>query len=264
MWPVIVGALVLAIGAGIYVGIVIARRVETGQWEMPAPGEVVEIVLPPAPPGPSKVIFLEKAPVTITPGQDDAPRGVSSVVQHYHPDGPVKLPGWKGSAAGWKKLVACVQKLFAPFDVVVTDQRPAHDDYVLVPVGGKPADIGGKKKSVAGLAPFHGGVINRPVVFAFAGAMRHQVQPTCETIGMEVAHAYGLDHAYLCSDVMTYLKPCGAKKFVDKDVPCGEHKKRACHGGAPTQNSYRALLGVLGPKPAPSTPAPPAPPPTKK
>ena len=77
-----------------------------------------------------------------------------------------------------------------------------------------------------GLAPFNGDVIARPVVFAFAAQLGNSVTQVCETIGMEVAHAYGLDHGYLCSDVMTYLRPCGPKKFVDKDVRCGEGKAR--------------------------------------
>jgi hypothetical protein len=48
---------------------------------------------------------------------------------------------------------------------------------------------------------------------------------------------------------MTYMKPCGAKRFVDKEVRCGEGKPRDCVGGAPTQSSFRRLLQVLGARP---------------
>ena len=51
---------------------------------------------------------------------------------------------------------------------------------------------------------------------------------------------------------MTYLKPCGAKSFLDKDIACGEGKKGPCAGGAATQNSYQHLVKVLGPKPVPA------------
>jgi len=85
------------------------------------------------------------------------------------------------------------------------------------------------------------------MIFAFSATNSNDVQATCETIAMEVAHAYGLDHEYLCKDVMTYLRGCGKKSFVDADAPCGESKKRTCEGGAPTQNSYQRLLKVLGP-----------------
>jgi len=83
-------------------------------------------------------------------------------------------------------------------------------------------------------------------VFGFSATSNNDVRSVCETIAMEVGHAYGLDHEYLCKDVMTYISGCGAKSFVDADAPCGEQKKRACEGGAKTQNSYRTLARVLG------------------
>lgn len=239
-------AFAFALVVGSVVGVVIATRVKTGKWEAPSVGAMIEVITPEAPAGPSKIIYLNKDKVTITPGIDDAPRGVSSVAMALHPEGPVTLPGWKGSKKGWTQLVACVKSLFAPFDVVVTDERPAGDDFLMVAVGGKPRDLGSKDKRVSGLAPFNGGVIPKAVVYGFSAATRHDVRVTCETIAMEVAHAYGLDHAYLCKDVMTYLPGCKKRTFVDQDAPCGEKKKRACHGGAPTQNSYRRLVSVLG------------------
>lgn len=244
-WPWIL-ALVVGVAAGGIVGVLIATRVRTGRWEVDV-GSVVAVVTPDRAPAPSKVIFLERAPVTITPGDDDAARGVSSVAAALHPGGPVTMPGWKGSKKGWTKLVTCVRALFAPFDVVVTDQRPAHDDFLMVAVGGKAKQLGSKEKNIAGLAPFNGAVIPRAVVFGFAAQVGNEVQKLCETIGMEVAHAYGLDHEYLCKDVMTYLSGCKKRTFVDLDAPCGEKKKRVCKGGAETQNSYRRLLEVLGP-----------------
>ena len=148
--------------------------------------------------------------------------------------------------------MSCVASLFAPFNVTVTDRRPPdREEHVLVVVGGRPRDLGVTDGHVTGLAPFNGVVIARPVVFAFSAQLGNSVRQVCETIGMEVAHAYGLDHAYLCSDVMTYLRPCGAKRFVDKEVRCGEGKPRDCEGGKPTQSSYRRLLQVLGARPSP-------------
>ncbi len=241
-------ALLGALVGGLFFGLLIARRVESGQWEMPDVADVVEVVLPAEPPEPSRIIYLEATPAVVSPGRDDAVNGVSSVVGAHHPSGPVKMPGWKGSKAAWTKVVTCVRKLFAPFDVVVTDQRPAGADFIRVVVGGKPTDLGIKKEKFTGLAPFSGGVIPRAVVFAFSAAMRNDVRGTCETIGMEVAHAYGLDHEYLCKDVMTYLGGCSNRTFVDKDAPCGEKKKRPCAGGGATQNSFQRLRSVLGPR----------------
>ncbi|HVK88961.1 MAG TPA: hypothetical protein VM513_32800 [Kofleriaceae bacterium] len=293
----------LLISGGVITGLVIVTRLETGEWQMPDPGQVVRIIKR-EPKTPARIIFLERKPIEILPGTDNSAKNTSSVLEnvrvkaaphthansdghdHVHTsaattapkstapatptvkktgeatrvvsEGPAKLSGWKGSDKAWKQVVTCVQKLFAPFDVKVVDARPTTgEDFVLVAVGGKPAELGVTDQRVGGLAPFNGGVIGKPVVYAFASALNNDPKVTCETIGMEVAHAYGLDHGYLCSDVMTYLKPCGTKKFQDKDVRCGELEARDCEGGEPTQNSYRRLLQVLGPTKAPP-PAPPA------
>ncbi len=263
--------------AGAIVGLLVVTRLETGEWKVPDQGDVERIVKL-APRQPARTIFLERRPVEIRPGTDDSSKAVSSVLASVRakavkaapaakagavtkppadPLRPVKLPGWKGTDKGWRQVVSCVAKLFEPFDVTITDKPPADiDNIVLVAVGGRPGDLGVTDRRVGGLAPFHGGVIADPVVFAFASQLGNDVRTVCETIGMEVAHAYGLDHGYLCSDVMTYLRPCGTKKFVDKDVRCGEAKARNCEGGEPTQNSYRKLLQVLGPRPLmPKVPA---------
>lgn len=248
-WLVVLGAIVTVV-AGVVLGLFVVKRIETGSWQMLDSGDLVKVrerLTSGTPPQPSRIIYLARTPLTLSPGEDDAAAGRSSVVAAMG-NRAVKVPGWKGSNAGWKQTVTCVRQLFAPFAVEVTDQRPTSDEFVLVAVGGRPGDIGEKNKRIGGLAPFSGGVIPRPVVFAFAQQLGHKAQTVCETIGMEVAHAYGLDHQYLCSDVMSYLKPCGKRRFVDKDVPCGEGKPRACVGGAATQNSFRRLLAVLGPR----------------
>jgi len=244
----VAGVLATALIIGLVTGVAIELRLRTGGWKMPEVDDVIEVVTPPTPPPPPKVIVLDRAPIVLTPGIDDAAHGISGVVLARHPQGPVKMPGWKGTKAGWTKIVGCVKKMFARFDVEVVEQRPAHDEYIVVAVGGRPRDLGLNEKHVTGLAPFNGQVIPRAVVFAFAAQVGHDVRATCETIAMEVAHAYGLDHEYLCKDVMTYLGGCGAKGFVDRDAPCGEKKARACRSGEATQNSYRMLLGVLGPR----------------
>lgn len=259
-WGFVALGVVVTLAAGVVLGLFVVKRLERGEWEMLDRDDLVRVrerLSLVRPSGPSRVIYLARTPLELTPGEDDAPAGVSSVVAAKK-NAPVKVPGWKGTEKGWKQVVACVQKLWAPFDVEVTDRRPPGDDFVLVAVGGRPTDIGERNKRVGGLAPFSGDVIPKAVVFVFSQQLGNQVTPVCETIGMEVAHAYGLDHGYDCKDVMTYLKPCGAKKFLDKDIPCGETKKRPCMGGAATQNSHQRLLAILGAR-KPGTAAAPAP-----
>jgi hypothetical protein len=242
----IIGAVVLlAMTITVVAAVVVSVRVETGTWRMPEKEDFVRIARR-LDNSPSKVIYLNRNAVDLKPGDDYAAGGYSSVLANAG-NKPTRTKGFTGSDAKWKSIMACVAKTFAPFDVTVTDQRPADDKFMMVVVGGKPADIGVTDgHHVSGLAPFNGNVIPRAVVFAFAATVDNDPRTVCETIGMEAAHAYGLDHEYLCKDVMTYLAPCGAKTFVDKDVPCGEQKQRSCEGGGKTQNSYRTLVNVLG------------------
>lgn len=242
-----VAVALLLLTSSVVIAVVVFLRIDTGTWEVPDTDDFVRVVTG-GRSEPARIIYLERAPVELRPGVDDAPSGTSSVLASAR-NQPTRVPGWKGSAAGWRNLVTCVRGLFAPFNVTVTDQRPDSDDFVLVVVGGKPRDIGVKNPRVGGLAPFNGQVISRPVVFAFSAALAHRKQLICETIGMEVAHAYGLDHSRDCKDVMTYMPDCGPKRFVDKDLKCGEKKARPCEGGKATQNSYRHLLSLLGPAP---------------
>lgn len=242
----VVVAVLLALALGGLGGLVIVKRLQTGAWRMPDTEDVVAVTGIGREPRPvSRTIYLARAPLELGPGVDDAAAGTSSVIAHGG-TARRRLPGWKGSDKNWHALVACVKGQFAPFAIEVTDTRPATDEFILVAVGGKPSDIGVKDRGVAGLAPFSGAVIPRAVVFAFAAAEGHKPQAVCETIAMEVAHAYGLDHEYLCSDVMTYLRPCGKRRFVDQDARCGEKKPRDCAGGAPTQNSYQAMTRAVG------------------
>lgn len=254
------------LGLGTAVGLLIGKRLKSGSWSMPTGNDLIRIERGEET-GPPRIIYLHRGPVTLTGGEDDAARRRSSVVasggahSHEHEDEQavasqvaaeghervVKLRGFRGSAKSWRSITRCVAKLFAPFDVQVTDVEPAAGTpYVMAVVGGRPRDVGHPHK-VGGLAPFNGEVVAGAVVFAFADELRNDPRATCEVIGMEVAHAFGLDHAYACPDVMTYLQGCGKKAFRDLDARCGESAPRACHGGAATQNSYRRLLQVLGP-----------------
>ncbi len=250
---VILGIAAAAIIGGIIIAVTVSIRVETGEWRLPKKGDFIRIARR-FDHKPTKTIFLERNAVDLQPGEDDAARGISSVLANAT-NKPARSKGWTGGDAKWKQLVSCVKTMFAPFDVAITDERPSGDNFMMVVVGGKPTDIGiANSHHVSGLAPFNGEVIPRAVVYAFAATSNNDVRATCETIAMEVAHAYGLDHEYLCKDVMTYLTGCGTKSFVDADAPCGESKQRSCEGGQPSQNSYRRLVAVLGAAPGQATP----------
>ncbi len=205
--------------------------------------------------GASRTIYLNREGVVLSGGFDDAAENRSSVALSAGYERLV-LPGYNGTDRGWKSLVKCIEQRFAPFDVRVTDQRPVDtDDYVMAVFGGTARELGYSKKdaaTVGGLAPFNGKAIGRAVVFIFTGTLKNRRDDSCDTAAMEIAHAYGLDHAFHCQDVMTYKKRCGTRRFLDKDVPCGEDAARTCTGGAKTQNSHRVLVGLLGARKAPA------------
>jgi len=250
---IVIGSLVLAASA--VAGLIIAKRMRTGKWERPTGDDLVWVkdrvqdkLGTRNPPG---IIYLHRGKIALRGGRTDSHQDRSLIVGDSESD-VANMPGFTSSNKRWKAIAACVEKLFAPFDVEVTQQRPKQRGYVMVVVGGRPQDLGGERKHhaharVGGLAPFSGSVVHDPVVFAFSRTLRNRTRAVCETIGMEVAHAYGLDHSYECKDVMTYKNGC-KKRFLDKDVRCGESKPRDCHGGGKTQNSYRHLLNVLGPR----------------
>ena len=197
---------------------------------------------------PNKVVYLNREGATLMGGGDDATRNQASLAGPSESD-VVHIPGFRGSATRWDAVVKCVRKAYAPFNVKIVDQRPVEGNYLMVVIGGQPTTMkhhGKASQRASGLAPFNGLPIHNAVVLVFSRALRASLRLTCETAAHEIAHAYGLDHGYDCRDFMTYLGHCGAKRFVDKEVPCGEKNERICKGGRPTQNSFTELAKVLG------------------
>lgn len=228
-------------------GLMVMSRLRTGTWSPPDLSQIripIQEVLSPAGPRVPRTIVLWRDGATVEGGHDASHLLRSSVVRNSGKE-RVVVPKFSGGDRRWKELVTCVRAQFAPFDVDVVEARPTQPGYVLALIGGS-ASVLGRGPKIGGLAPYSGAIVEDPVVFIFAKALANDVRTTCETTAMEIAHAYGLDHAYLCSDVMSYLKPCGRRKFQPKGVPCGEHAPRACGDGQPTQSSYDRLLTVLG------------------
>jgi MYXO-CTERM domain-containing protein len=143
-------------------------------------------------------------------------------------------------------MVDCVKDLYSPFDVIVTDIDPGPDTpHFEAMVSGGPADIG-MQQGVGGVSPFSCGVIENAITYTFPEAVGNQPQIICEIVGQESAHAFGLDHEYLCEDPMTYLNGCGNKSFRDIDADCGEFSPRNCQCGGATQNSVQRIKAIFG------------------
>lgn len=211
-------------------------------------------------------VFLNPYGIELVGGDDDPARNSSWIVAGSNDR--VTFPAYRGGARAWQAITACVRNAYRDFAVDFTDQRPNRGGYSMIIVGGTP-NLLGLSSETGGIAPADGVVLRNAVGFVFSANAGERTDDVCEAIVHEVGHTLGLDHAYRCEDPMSYLDDCGPKTFADVEAACGEYEARTCDSGKATQNSYRKLMALVGPRatttttaPAlPTTPPPPAAPP---
>jgi hypothetical protein len=240
------GGLTLATSVLFFVAMAPGARAErprpTMEWVDPSLIDIAE-------PGDhtSNIIYLNRCRggCTVTGGWDDARENRSSIV-----GGTSVVEEFEHGDTAWDAVVACVALMYEPFDIVITDEDPGNVEHFEAVVAGYPQDIG-MSSGVGGVAPFGCGIINNAMTFSFANVYS-STRDICETVAQETAHAFGLDHEFMCEDPMTYLSGCGEKTFQDIDAPCGEFEARECYCGGFTQNSYQRIVGHFdGGKPTP-------------
>jgi MYXO-CTERM domain-containing protein len=191
--------------------------------------------------GAPHILFLQRCAggLTISPGGGGSINNQSEIV-----GGVINFPPFPYGDGAWNQVVDITRELFAPFNVTVTDVDPGntpHDEAVVCGDGAMAGFAG-----AGGVAPFSCGVINNAITFTFAETLGNNPQLIAEVIGQEAAHAWGLDHEYLCQDPMTYLSGCGPKSFQNVNAQCGEFSPRQCSCGGNTQNSYKHIINTWG------------------
>jgi MYXO-CTERM domain-containing protein len=222
----------------------------------------------------SQVIYLNNCAdgCTITPGNDDAANGVSSIASTT-----AHLTEFAWQPGEWEAIVKCVQEVYSPYNVTVTDVRP-QSVFNMAVVAGNPEDIG-YAQGAGGVAVVSGDCSPRQNSIAYAFAEMadvfaqedggNRVWGECWVISQEVAHIYGLDHEYAyvddnssaCNDPMTYREDCGGQKFFrNRAASCGEFgpARPGCgpaNNCSTAQNSHARLLNIFGPG-TPTTKAP--------
>ena len=212
-------------------------------------------VLPPQPQvtalAQSRVIYLNKNGVTLTPGNNDARTNRSTIASTQ-----TTIQPWNVSPATWSATVACMRELFAPFDVDVVEADPGNVPHIEAVFGGSPGQLG-LPNGVAGVSPFTTdcSIIENSIVFTFTNVIPADARLACEIQAQEVAHSFGLDHVLLASDPMTYLNYNGDRSFKNQTAQCGEDVARPCgiNGNVcrPNQNSVTLLTERLGAAGAP-------------
>jgi len=212
----------------------------------------------------SKVIYLERCRggcTVIKANVNDAQQMMSTIPtqagSHVLSEF-VNKDGQSGSAADleWNALVQCIREVYSPFDVEVTDVKPATGTYHLALAAGLPMQIG-FGSDILGVAPLASNCSPQDNAISFTFANAHgptlRGENLCWTVAQESAHAFGLDHSFkfidgrsACNDPMTYQVDCGGQRFFrNQSAKCGEFEERACRCGA-TQNSHAKLLSVFG------------------
>ncbi|MDX2093394.1 MAG: hypothetical protein SFX73_36455 [Kofleriaceae bacterium] len=194
----------------------------------------------------SRVIYLNRNGITVSPGTNDARSDRTTIAKQATTFGP-----WTAPEDVWSKTVTCVRDMFSRWDVQITEEDPGDVAHIEAVFGGRPSQLG-LTPNTAGVAPFTTscGIIENAIVFAFTDILPDDPQMTCEIISQEIAHAYGLDHEMLPADPMTYLDYDGNRTFQDVDAACGEKAERPCgiNGSTcrATQNSVALLTERLG------------------
>ena len=192
----------------------------------------------------SNIIFLNrcKGGCAITGGFNDSRTNRSSIIR-----GSTTISEWNKGDEEWEELVACVTALYDPYDIVITDVDPGSGvEHFETIVAGRASEAG-MPDNVGGVAPFSCGIINNAITFNFANSSFYAngIKSICETVGQETAHAFGLEHEYLCTDPMTYMEDCGLKWFQDQNASCGEYEPASCDCRQ-NQNSHRLLEDHFG------------------
>lgn len=201
------------------------------------------------------VIYMNREGGRISAGdRDDSSRNLSTVVNGASL-AEYEVPAFRGAAARWDAIMSCVQGKFEAYDIDIVDQRPVDRPFLMVMVGGQPAELATatgrtstRRTRITGLAPLGSRPIENAVVYVFSREMRERTTDVCETSAHEIGHALGLDHVMDCHDPMTHLARCGRRTFQDEYTQCGEREGRTCYNGQPGQNSHQQLLDVLGPR----------------
>ena len=124
------------------------------------------------------------------------------------------MPAFEGSDAEWRGMLSCARSQYVGLPVDFVEKAPATGDYLLVVVGGSPANMGMSRMwgwASAGAKE----VVPHGVGFVFSADHRahDRTIALCETLTHEVGHMIGLDHSKDCNDVMSTNAACKNRDY---------------------------------------------------
>jgi hypothetical protein len=198
----------------------------------------------------SATLFVNFDGATLKGGNDNAPTNTTQMPSQYvlfnypaYGDGPKRAATLQAVVKDWM-----------PFNVLVTDKRPAGGAYHMCMTG--PGKGGGLPNGVLGIAPLDCDDNQKSnVVYAFHTANDQFTAATqATTISQELAHAFGLEHVKEPQDIMNPYNAGADPTFMDQcividgrgnGIVCGSQHVPYC-GAQTSQNSYQELLGFFG------------------
>lgn len=193
-----------------------------------------------------RIIHVQRDGFHVLPGPDDAYAHTSSVASRA-----TTIKPWDVDTDVWIDTVTCLQRIYAPFAVRVTDDDPGDVPHIAAVFGGSPVQLGLPRNN-RGYSPFRSdcSLIESSIVFAFTELSQPEAAEACRVMAQEIGHSYGLDHELRPGDPMSVQPFDGERAFGAELVPCGESTARPCgHSGSTCrsmQSSYALLEERLG------------------
>lgn len=212
------------------------------------------------------VVVPDDAPRVTFPGE---PKAASQGRIFVNFDGAQLSSGWDDSHTDTTQIGECagsfaaygegtkrdavmqaVRDDWAPYNVIITDSRPASGDYTMNMTGPSNPFGGG----VLGIAPLDcdDSQTHNNITFAFHSVNdQFDASTTATTIGQEVAHSYGLEHVDEPGDIMNPYNAGGDPSFTDNCLTvvggsqCGSQHAAECGSGG-SQNSHQELMTLFG------------------
>lgn len=190
-------------------------------------------------------IFVNFDGANLSFGNDDSRNDVTQINQLSGAFAPY------GTGDKREAVMQAVRADWAPFDVIITDVRPASGDYTMNMTGPTNPFGGG----VLGIAPVDcaDAQTHNNITYAFHSVNdQFSASVTATTIGQEAAHSYGLEHVDEPGDIMNPFNAGGDASFNDQCIPivqnlyCPAQHQAEC-GSQSQQNSFAELMTLFGP-----------------
>jgi hypothetical protein len=211
-------------------------------------GSCIAVEVPPAPgptpmAAPHHLLYVNRCVGGATYSSswsDDSRANRSQIIS-----GSKTLPEFPYDDATWNAMMQRIRRIYAPFDIEVTDVDPGDEPHAEAVVCGS-AQAWGTSNGVLGISPWSCSIIPNSVSFIFPVDHGDDAVGLAETVTHEAAHAFTLEHEMICEDIMWWSSECaGDKYFYDQSAQCGDGSAESCSCGG-QQNSYQDLLGSFG------------------